>query len=635
MSTDIEKPVTNDPEDGLFKNNTSSQSSFKKDLMPDNSSHLSESERADGEHGNILSQYTEKQVMVMGRNYAIKYGLDPDLFAKGAALARAPNAFNSMPFLTDEEKQGLYLEQTKKWHIPSRLWAVVAAGAMAAAVQGMDESVINGATLFYPKAFRLQEHFPKNYDLVEGLINGAPYLMCSVFACWTTDLWNRYLGRKWTIFWTCAISAVTCIWSAVTNNWYHLFIARLFLGIGIGVKSATVPIYSAECSPKQIRGSLCMLWQLFTAVGIMFGYVASLAFYYVPKKSFGTGLNWRLMLGSACIPAFIVLFQIPFIPESPRWLMGKGRHQEAFDSLAQLRYEKVAVARDLFYQFVLLQEEGSVNIPVWKKVIQMFTIRRNRNAAIGSWIVMFMQQFCGINVIAYYSSTIFINAGLGEVKAMVFGFGLVNSVFALPAFYTIDTFGRRNLLLFAFPLMCIFLLITGFGFLIKHNQKGQLAMVATGIYIFTVVYSTSEGPVPFPYAAEAFPLYIRDIGTSFATATCWFFNFILAFTFPRLLRAFTSCGAFCFYAAWNLVGWFLVLWFVPETKQLTLEELDDVFAVPMYTHAVYRTRTFLRGIQQHVFRRKNLPEIPPIYTHQRMAVTNPSWNEKTEVDHIE
>ncbi|CCG23587.1 Hgt19 glucose/myo-inositol transporter [Candida orthopsilosis Co 90-125] len=647
-----EKPITNYSDVGgqykqehhehgngaLFETTNSSTSDSlnppPKEQLEDSESLQSEPERADGEHGNILAQYTEKQVMAMGRNYATKHDLDPDLFARAAALARAPGAFNSMPFLTDEEKSGLYLEATKKWHIPMKLVAVIALGSMAAAVQGMDESVVNGATLFYPKAFGVDKM--KNADLIEGLVNSAPYLCASCIACWLTDLFNRHLGRKWTIFWTCAISAATCIWQGFVNNWWHLFIARFFLGFGIGIKSATVPSYAAECTPKHIRGSLVMLWQFFTAVGIMFGYVATLAFYYVPKKSFGTGLNWRLMLGSACIPAIIVLFQVPFVPESPRWLMGKDRHHEAFESLKQLRYEPIAAARDCFYQYVLLKEEGSYKIPTWKRVIEMFTLRRNRNGAIASWIVMFMQQFCGINVIAYYSSSIFIEANLSEIKAMLasWGFGMINFIFAIPAFLTIDRFGRRNLLLFAFPIMCVFLLVAGFGFLI-HDDKGKLGMVTTGIYLFSCVYSSSEGPVPFTYSAEAFPLYIRDLGMSWATATCWFWNFILAFTWPRLKNAFSPTGAFGWYAAWNAIGFFLVLWFLPETKGLTLEELDDVFAVPMYTHAIYRTRTFLRGVQIHVLRRKNVPEIPPIYDHQRMAVTNEEWNDKAEVSHVE
>ncbi|SGZ58929.1 CIC11C00000000075 [Sungouiella intermedia] len=590
----------------------------------------------EGEHGNILAQYTEKQTMQMGRNYALKHNLDPDLFGRAAALARSPGDFNSMEFLSPEEKEALHLEVTKKWHIPRKLVEVIALGSMAAAVQGMDESVVNGATLFYPKIMGITEM--KNADLLEGLVNSAPYLCCSI-VCWSSDYWNKKLGRKWTIFWTCMISAITCIWQGLVNlKWYHLFIARFALGFGIGVKSATVPAYAAETTPAKIRGSLVMLWQFFTAVGIMFGYVTTLAFYYVGDHGISGGLNWRLMLASACIPALIVLIQVPFVPESPRWLMGKDRHTEAFQSLKILRFSEIEAARDCFYQYVLLKEEHSYSQgSYFSRVKEMFTVRRNRNGALGAWIVMFMQQFCGINVIAYYSSSIYIESGLSEVKAMVasWGFGMINFLFAIPAFYTIDTFGRRNLLLTTFPLMAIFLLVAGFGFWIPEDKKdGRLACITTGIYLFAAVYSSGEGPVPFTYSAEAFPLYIRDLGMGFATSTCWFFNFILAFTWPRLKNAFKPQGAFGWYAAWNIVGFFLVLWFLPETKGLTLEELDDVFGVSLREHAKYRTKELLYNFRKYVLRQQ-LPPFPPLYRHQRMAVTNPEWNEKTEVEHDE
>ena len=452
-----------------------------------------------------------------------------------------------------------------------------------------------------------------------------------------SDFWNRHLGRKGTIFWTCVISAVTCFWQGFTNTWYHLFIARFIMGFGIGIKSATVPAYAAECTPKQIRGALVMLWQFFTAFGIMLGYAACLAFYYVPDRGIGGGLNWRLMLGSACIPAIVVLFQIPFVPESPRWLMGKGRHKDSYDSLNAMRLDKIAAARDTFYQYVLLQEEASYEgIPTWKRLVEMFTIRRNRNGALGAWVVMFMQQFCGINAIVYYNSTIFIRGGFTQVDALTasWGFGMVNFLFAIPTFYTIDTFGRRNLLLLTFPLMAIFLLWTGFGFLASNDQT-RIGIVASGVYIFSAIYSAGEGPVPFTYSAEAFPLYIRDLGMGFATATCWFFNFILALTWPKLVSAFTSTGAFGWYAGWNIVGFFLVLWFLPETKGLTLEELDEVFSVSTRKHAKWQTKNFLNGFQRVVLRR-HIDPLPPLYEHQkRLAVTNPDWNNKTEATHVE
>jgi MFS family permease len=166
------------------------------------------------------------------------------------------------------------------------------------------------------------------------------------------------------------------------------------------------------------------------------------------------------------------------------------------------------------------------------------------------------------------------------------GTGIVNWLFAIPAVYTIDTFGRRNLLLTTFPLMGIFLLFTGFSFFIISEQA-RLACVATGIYLFMAVYSPGEGPVPFTYSAEAFPLYVREYGMAFATATTWGFNFILSLTWPALVQAFTAQGAFGWYAAWNFFGWTYAYFCLQETKGLSLEELDTIFSVSVRAHARY------------------------------------------------
>jgi len=229
---------------------------------------------------------------------------------------------------------------------------------------------------------------------------------------------------------------------------------------------------------------------------------------------------------------------------------------------------------------------------------------------------MFMQQFCGVNVIAYYSSTIFRLGGFSVINALLgsWGFGMVNFVFALPAVYTIDTFGRRKLLLTTFPCMAVCLLITGFAFYINQDAHphARVGTIAFGVYLFCVFYSPGEGPVPFTYSAEAFPLYIRDVGMSFATATTWLFNFVVALTFPRLLSAFTPQGAFGWYAAWNMVGWFVILLFVPETKSLSLEELDQVFNVSSRKQAIYGLKSFPHAIRKYLLRQK-VPELPPLY----------------------
>lgn len=364
----------------------------------------------------------------------------------------------------------------------------------------------------------------------------------------------------------------------------------------------------------------------------MVGYAADLALYKVPDSSGIIGLNWRLMMGSAMLPAVVVCCFVWMCPESPRWYMSKGRHQKAFNSMCALRYNKVQAARDIFYMNTLLEAENESVILGQSKLKEIFTVPRNRRAFQASEIVMFMQQFCGVNVIAYYSSEIFLQANLSEISALAasLGFGLINFLFALPAVYTIDTFGRRNLLLTTFPLMSLCLFFTGFSFWIPSDSKAHIACIALGIYLFGMVYSPGEGPVPFTYSAEAYPLYIRGLGMSFATATTWFFNFLLSVTWPSLVAAFQPQGAFSWYAIWNLVGFLGVLFFVPETKGRTLEELDQVFSVRTRDHAAYGARQVPYFFKRYMFRQNIQPE--QLYEQDKVEYHPNSFSTEKESD---
>ncbi|CAL1708150.1 unnamed protein product [Somion occarium] len=568
---------------------------------------------------NPLSGIPHDKLMANAAQFAEDHGLGhlKEEFKKGALVAQDPTAFESLPMLDDADRNVLRRELTHRWDQPWELYYLVILCSLAAAVQGMDESVINGANLFFAPQFGLDQKATdgsagRNQWLL-GLVNSAPYLCCGVVACWLTAPLNAYLGRRGTIFVTAFVSFASCIWQGVTNSWQHLFVARFVLGFGIGPKSATVPVYAAECAPPVIRGALVMMWQMWTAFGIMIGNVMDLAFYHVPDKPHIHGLNWRLMLGSAGVPALIIMSQVFFCPESPRWLMSKGRYDKAYESLLRLRHAPIQAARDLYYIHTLLETEKEITTGR-NRFLELFTVPRNRRAALASTIVMFLQQFCGVNVIAYYSSNIFAEANFTEIQALLasWGFGMVNWLFAFPAVYTIDTFGRRNLLLTTFPLMAIFLLMTGFAFWIPEG-KARLAVVALGIYLFGMAYSPGEGPVPFTYSAEAYPLYVRDIGMSLSTAVLC--NFVVAITFPRLLGAFQPQGAFGWYAGWNIVGFFLILLFLPETKALSLEELDQVFSVPTRTHAAYQLKALPRNIKKYIFRMK-VKDMPPLYEHE-------------------
>jgi MFS family permease len=222
----------------------------------------------------------------------------------------------------------------------------------------------------------------------------------------------------------------------------------------------------------------------------------------------------------------------------------KNRYPQAFKSLLRLRNDPLQAARDLYYIHTQLEIEKEIigKSNYITRVIQLFTIPRVRRATLASFTVMIAQQMCGINIIAFYSSTIFANSGFSPYQALwaSWGFGLINFLFAFPALWTIDTFGRRALLLFTFPNMAWSLLAAGLCALINPDLKAHLALVAMFIYIFAMFYSPGEGPVPFAYSAEVFPLSHREVGMGWAVATCLFWACVLTMFLPLMLTAMTT-----------------------------------------------------------------------------------------------
>ncbi|KEQ79879.1 putative MFS myo-inositol transporter [Aureobasidium pullulans EXF-150] len=489
---------------------------------------------------------------------------------------------------TEDERHWIAKEKSPafkdKWAQTKMMYFVAFLCGSAAIVQGMDQTAVNGAQLGYFEDFNITNEWE------QGLINGAPYLCSVLIGCWTSPVLNKYFGRRGTIWISCFVSIASGAWQGATFDKWQLFASRFVGGFAIGAKSSTTPAYAAECSPPRIRGALGSQWQMWTAFGIMLGFIASVAFYGIEVEGY-PGLDWRLMLASTSIPPIFVCCMTFFAPESPRWLMSKERYREAFQSLCRLRQCHLHAARDLYDIHIRLMLEHELKPKTaWARATKLFSVPRNRRAAQSAFFVMLMQQFCGVNVIAYYSSAIFVDAGFTVQRALLasMGTGIINWLFAIPGILTIDTKGRRWLLLVTFPYMAACLFFTGFSFFIPEDRgDARIACVATGIYLFMVGYSPGMGPVPFTYSAESFPLAVRDTGMAFATATCWGFNFILALTWPALQTAFTTQGAFCWYAAWNLFG-FVFTWFcLPETKARPLEELDAVFNIRTRDHFAY------------------------------------------------
>ncbi|PWW73603.1 hypothetical protein C7212DRAFT_365721 [Tuber magnatum] len=252
------------------------------------------------------------------------------------------------------------------------------------------------------------------------------------------------------------------------------------------------------------------MWQMWTAFGIALGLVMGVALFDV-----GGSTNQ-----SVCSEELGNLLTYSCLKGKNSWYIKKGNYKLAFDSLICLRHSEVQAARDLIYIDVLLEAEREI-LNRRNRPVEVITIPRNSHALQASLVIMIMQQFCGVGILAYGTGTSYKSIRRALLGRM--GFGIINFLFALPAVRTIDTFGRRNLLLFTFPLMALCMAI--------------------------------------------------------ATAVTWFFNWLLTITWPPIHDSMES-AAFGVYAALNVVGFVLILLFVPETRNRTLEELDSVFEVP-------------------------------------------------------
>ncbi|KAH6683384.1 putative polyol transporter 5 [Halenospora varia] len=602
-------------------------------------------ENVTGEIKNPLIGIPKHQLLQDVDEFATQYGLQDikPYLIKGALVAQSPGHIDNITELDEEDRRVLREEVTRKWKHPRILYVTIVLNSVAAAIQGWDQTGANGANLTFSQILGIPDSAPyctteaecnKNQWLV-GFVNSCPYIAICVFAAWISDPVNHYLGRRGTIFAAAIFSLLAPIGSGLSQTWGQLVACRVLLGIGMGLKEVTVPVYSAEVAPTNIRGGLVMSWQVWTAFGILLGTCANLVFVHT-----GDNIAWRLQFGSAFVPAVPLVLGIYFCPESPRWYMSKNKVPQAYKALLRLRNSPLQAARDLYfiqaqlvYEEALLEESGlSKTSNMFTRMVELFTIPRLRRAVQASGVVMIAQQMCGINIIAFYSSTIFKQSGANNVTALLasFGFGLVNFVFAWPAVWTIDTFGRRGLLLFTFPNMFWTLLAAGMCYYIPSSSRAHLGLVTFFIYVYDAFYSPGEGPVPFTYSAEVFPLSHREVGMSWAVATNNFWATIVSLTFPRQLNAFGVQGAFGFYAAMNVVALIMIFLFMPETKQRSLEELDYVFAVTTRRHAGYQLFEVLPWwIRRYIFMRKGKP-CPELY-HFEEEVWTESDNENKAV----
>ncbi|KAF2423674.1 general substrate transporter [Tothia fuscella] len=464
--------------------------------------------------------------------------------------------------------------------------------SLAAILQGWGQTGINTANIQWAKAMGLDPEHSSGDIWKVGAVNSACYFFAAGIGCWLSPTLNNLWGRRGVILFGAIFSFASVLASSWTTTWQGTFACRAVLGLGMGSKAATVPIYAAEISPSKARGSFVIAWQTWVAFGIFLGFSSSLIVYQRDDA-------FRLELGSAFIPAVPLMFGIFFAPESPRYLVKIGDYQRAYRSLLRLRkrpviafrdlivlHEQLKLERELLATGGLMSDNGNPVITWLVRFKELWTIRRTRRATWACITVMLAQQMCGINVTAFYSSWIFLSAG-GSIRTALlagWGFGLINFLCAFVAVRNIDKYGR--LLSYTFPAMAICLMCTALAF--KIEGKGRVAVLALFMYLHDAFYSVGEGPVPFTYSAESFDLTHREIGMSLSVSVNLFFAGLLALVFPQMILKMRPGGALGFFAGTSLLAWVMIWFLMPETKQRSLEQLSTKFDVPLKEFASKR-----------------------------------------------
>lgn len=514
----------------------------------------------------------------------LKYDLQEyqELLSRGALLANDPDVLLTDNY-SEKERKKIGRELTHPFLSLSRgmIWAALCT-SLAAVNFGMDESAVGGAVLGYQKAFNITN------PNIQGLTLAAPYLAAGVLTLPLTVLLNKKFGRRFIVLISCFIGVSGSLIQGFSNGLGLILFARLYLGIGMGLCSSTVPIYTAECAPAVSRGAILMLWQTFIALGVCLGSVFNRAFVEIEGN-----LSWRLMIGSSCVAPFITALVVYIPPESPRWLIGNGFVRESLESLIRLRNTEVSGSRDFYILYESLKYEHKLAAKLsWHQEIKsLFSNIRNRFALWVSFLGILGQQYGGVNILVSYTATILTNAGIDPVTAIAGSIGIGGSCF-LATFLSsqlIDRFGRRTMLLLTLPVegACLFWLG---GILNIKEDQARLAAGLAAMYVFVLFYGIGIGPISFTLVAETPSITVRMAHSAFAMSINWLLDFCLTMTWPKMADSMGTSGGLYFYGAFNFLIWVLAYFTIPETKRFTLEQLDEVFKHGVTHYAKQNTR---------------------------------------------
>ncbi|KAJ5240855.1 uncharacterized protein N7469_002446 [Penicillium citrinum] len=453
-------------------------------------------------------------------------------------------------------------------------WVMAAFASMGGLLFGLDQSLISGANLFMPQALGLstQQVGLVNSSMPLGAVAGAAMLIPA----------NEYLGRRGAIIFSTILYTIGAALEAGAINYPMMVVGRLVLGFGVGIETGTVPVYVAESVERQFRGNLVSLYQFNIALGEVLGYVVAAIFLKVEG-------NWRYMLGSSIVFSTLMFIGMVLLTESPRYLMHKSRLLDAYRVWKRIRGIESFESQAEFYLIKVtadaeaneLREKRASLRFVWMDFI---TVPRCRRAIVYANTMILLGQFVGINGLMYYMSILMRQIGLDAADStyvsMVGGGALF--IGTIPAIFNMERFGRRFWAMTMLPGCFIGLILIGcsYQFNVKTNTKTVEGLYLSGLIIYMLFYG--------PYAcltwvipSDVYPTYLRSYGMATSDAMVFLGSFIITYNFSAMQSAMTKTGlALGFFGGITVLGWFYQLLFMPEVKDMTLEEVGVVFCKP-------------------------------------------------------
>ena len=426
--------------------------------------------------------------------------------------------------------------------------------ALAGLMFGLDIGVISGATRFIQAEFRMSDHAIE--WIVSSMMLGAA--IGAAVAGWL----SATLGRKRSLILGAVLFVGGSLLCGFAWSPWMLAGARLVLGVAIGTATFTAPLYLAEVAPERIRGAMVSTYQLMITLGILLAFLSDTALGYSGA--------WRWMLGIVALPGSLFLLGVLGLPESPRWLLLRGRRDEAMAVLDALRDDPETARReaDDIVQQLRSPQHG------WRLFLHNANFRRSVGLGV---LLQTMQQLTGINVVMYYAPRIFAGMGFGGgaqmwATAIV---GLVNVLATFAAIGLVDRWGRRPILYLGFAVMAVSLGAVGALLQAGTPTHALQAAAVAALLVFIAGFAMSAGPIVWTLCSEVQPLRGRDFGIACSTCANWIVNMAVGASFLSLLDGIGTARTFWLYAALNLVFVACTRAWVPETSGATLERIEQ------------------------------------------------------------